>query len=282
MARRLRIGKHSFELGRRTLIMGVLNVTPDSFSGDGIYDDPRRAVSRAAEMIRDGADIIDIGGESTRPGSDPVGIEEELRRILPPVKSLLGENIPVSVDTYKTEVATKVLDLGADMINDVTGLRDSGVATAVAEHDAGVVIMHMKGKPKTMQDNPSYPNGVVVEIKDFLGSQIAKAEEAGIRSDGIIIDPGIGFGKTVDHNLEIIRNLSSFGELRKPILIGPSRKSFLGKLLNVPDNTRLGGTIAAVVVSILNGADIVRVHDVPECRRAVAVADAVSRGRMTS
>ncbi len=262
--------------------MGVLNVTPDSFSGDGIYDDPRRAASRAAEMIRDGADIIDIGGESTRPGSNPVGVEEELRRILPPLKSMLGENIPVSVDTYKTEVATKVLDLGADLINDVTGLRNSGMATVVAEHDAGVVIMHMKGEPKTMQDDPSYPNGVVEEIKNFLESQIAVAEEAGIRSDGIIIDPGIGFGKTVDHNLEIIRGLGSFGELQKPILIGPSRKSFLGKLLNVPDNTRLGGTIAAVVVSILNGVDIVRVHDVPECRRAVAVADAVSRGRMTS
>lgn len=282
MTRLLKIRNHSFELGGRTLIMGVLNVTPDSFSGDGVYDNAEKAVSRAAEMIQDGADLIDVGGESTRPGADPVNAEEELRRVLPPLKRLLEENILVSVDTYKPEVAGKVLDLGAGLINDVTGLRDPRMADVVADRGAGVVIMHMKGEPRTMQDNPSYPNGVVEEIKGFLKSQIAMAEEAGIRSDGIIIDPGIGFGKTVDHNLEILRSLGSFGELRKPILIGPSRKSFLGKLLNVPDNRRLGGTIAAVVVSILNGADIVRVHDVPECRRAVAVADAISRGRMTS
>ncbi len=282
MTRRLKIRNHSFELGGRTLIMGVLNVTPDSFSGDGVYDDAEKAVTRAAGMIQDGADLIDIGGESTRPGADPVSAEEELSRVLPPLKRLLEENILVSVDTYKPEVAGRVLDLGASLINDVTGLRDPRMADLVADHGAGVVIMHMKGEPRTMQDNPSYPNGVVEEVKGFLKSQIAMAEEAGIRSDGIIIDPGMGFGKTVDHNLEILRSLGSLGELRKPVLIGPSRKSFLGKLLNVPDNRRLGGTIAAVVVSILNGADIVRVHDVPECRRAVAVADAISRGRMTS
>lgn len=259
--------------------MGVLNVTPDSFSGDGVYEDVEKAVSGAAKMVRDGADLIDVGGESTRPGAEPVGVEEELRRVLPPLKRLLEEDVAVSVDTYKPEVAGRALDLGAGLINDVAGLRDPRMARVVADHDAGVVILHMKGEPRTMQESPSYPNGVVEEIRGFLKSQVAIAEEAGIRSDGIIIDPGIGFGKTVDHNLEILRNLGSFGDLAKPILVGPSRKSFLGKLLNAPDTGRLGGTIAAVVVSILNGADIVRVHDVAECRRAVAVADAISRGR---
>lgn len=262
--------------------MGVLNVTPDSFSGDGVYGDVEGAASRALGMVRDGADIIDIGGESTRPGAEPVGVEEELRRVLPPLKRLLEENIAVSVDTYKPEVAGRALDLGADMINDITGLRDPRMARVVADRGAGVVIMHMKGEPRTMQENPSYPNGVLEEIKSFLKLRIAAAEEAGIVSEGIIIDPGIGFGKTVDHNLEILRSLGSLRDLLKPILVGPSRKSFLGKLVGVPAAERVSGSIAAVVVSILNGADIVRVHDVAECRRAAAVADAISRRRTTS
>jgi dihydropteroate synthase len=177
-------------------------------------------------------------------------------------------------------VAAKVLGLGADLINDVTGLRDPRMARVVADHGAGVVIMHMKGEPRTMQEKPSYPNGVVNEIKGYLKMQIAAAEEAGIRSDGIIVDPGIGFGKTVDDNLEILRNLGSFRELSKPILVGPSRKSFVAKLLNEPDTDRLG-TVAAVVASIMNGADMVRVHDVAQCRRATTIADAISRGRAT-
>lgn len=255
--------------------MGVLNVTPDSFSGDGIYLDLDSAVSRATAMIRDGADLIDVGGESTRPGSDPIGVEEELRRILPTVRRLVKKNIPVSVDTYKPEVAGRVLEVGADLINDITGLRDARMAQVVADHGAGVVIMHMKGEPKTMQDNPTYPRGVIREVKDFMKSQIAVARDAGIGRESIIIDPGIGFGKSIGHNLEIIRNMALLKDLKMPILVGPSRKGFLGKLLASPVNQRVEGTLAAVVACVLNGADIVRVHDVRECARAIRVADAI-------
>lgn len=262
--------------------MGVLNVTPDSFSGDGVYGDMEKAISRASQMVRDGADIIDVGGESTRPGAQPVGVEEELKRVLPVVERLLKDGAVVSVDTYKPEVATQVLKRGAQVINDVTGLRNPKMASVIAESGAGVVIMHMKGEPRTMQKNPTYPNGVVEEIGGFLKSQIEAAEDAGVRGDGIIVDPGIGFGKTVDHNLEILRGLRSFGDLGKPVLVGPSRKSFLGKLVHDSEAERLSGTIAAVSMSVLNGADMVRVHDVAECRRAVAVADAILGRRIAS
>ena len=281
MQRRLLTRGRAFELGERTLIMGVLNVTPDSFSGDGVYGDVEKAVSRASQMIREGADIIDIGGESTRPRAEPVGAEEELKRVLPPLERLLKEDMTVSVDTYKPEVAAETLGLGAHIINDVTGLRDPRMASIIAEHRAGAVIMHMKGEPRTMQVNPSYPNGVVEEVKQFLKAKVAMARAAGIPDDGIVVDPGIGFGKTVDHNLEILRSLASLKELGKPILVGPSRKSFVGKLLGEEDTDR-SGTAAAVVASVMNGADIVRVHDVPQCRRAVAIADAISRGRKSA
>jgi dihydropteroate synthase len=274
----LRLRNHTFELGKKTLIMGVLNVTPDSFSGDGTYGDRDRAVSQAVKMAQTGADMIDVGGESTRPGSSPISAEVELRRVVPAVKRLVDRDIVVSVDTYKPTVARKVLDLGVDAINDITGLRNPRMAAAVAEHDAGVIIMHMKGEPKTMQEDPVYRNGVTKEVKNFLKSQIWKAQNAGIRSESIVIDPGIGFGKTVDHNLELIRNLGSLRDLDKPILVGPSRKGFLGRLLGLPAELRLEGTLAVVVASVMNGADIVRVHDVPECKRAVTVADAISRG----
>lgn len=281
MQRRLLVRKRTFELGERTLIMGVLNVTPDSFSGDGVYGDVEKAVSRAGQMIREGADIIDVGGESTRPGAQPVGVEEELKRVLPPLKRLLKENVAVSIDTYKPEVAAEALNLGAHIINDVTGLRDPRMAPIIADHGAGVIIMHMKGEPRTMQVSPSYPNGVVEEVRQFLKLQVAAAQAAGIRDEGIIVDPGIGFGKTADHNLEILRGLTSLRDLGKPILVGPSRKSFVEKLLGEPDTDRFG-TAAAVVVSVMNGADIVRVHDVLQCRRAAVVADAISRGRKIS
>lgn len=257
--------------------MGILNVTPDSFSGDGIYQDPDLAVSKAMRMIEDGADIIDVGGESSRPGSDPIGAEEELKRLTPVVGALVDQSIPVSVDTYKPDVARRVLELGVDLINDITGLRNPSMGRAVADYGAGVVIMHMKGVPKTMQINPTYQRSVIEEVKDFLKSQISVAQDAGIADDSIIIDPGIGFGKTAEHNSEIIARLRSLKELGIPILVGPSRKNFVGKLLDLPVDLRLESNLAAVAASVMNGADIIRVHEVPECRRMVRIIDPISR-----
>lgn len=277
MAKQLRLRKHSLELGKRTLIMGILNVTPDSFSEDGICEAPAKAVSHAIRMVEEGASIVDIGGESSRPGSESVNVKEELRRIVPVVRGLVERNVPISVDTYKPEVAREVLELGADMINDITGLTNPKLTGLIAEYKAGVVIMHMKGEPKTMQDNPVYERGVMEEVKDFLASRIALAKEASIDPASIVIDPGIGFGKTVNHNLEIIRKLASLKDLSKPVMVGPSRKSFIGKILDLPVSQRLEGTLAAIVVSVINGADIVRVHDVQECNRAIRITDAISR-----
>ena len=277
VAKKLKLRKTSIELGKRTLLMGILNITPDSFSGDGIYEDPRRAVERALRMVKEGASIVDVGGESTRPRSEPVNAKEELRRVIPVVKGLVERNVPIAVDTYKPEVAREVLKLGADIINDITGLKNPKMAGLIADYEAGVVIMHMKGEPKTMQDNPSYERDVMGEVRDFLASRIVAAEDAGINPESIIIDPGIGFGKTIDHNLEIIRNLASLKDLSKPIMVGPSRKSFIGKILDLPVGQRLEGTLATVVASIMNGADIVRVHDVQECDRAIRITDALIR-----
>lgn len=257
--------------------MGILNVTPDSFSGDGICEDPAKAVSRAVRMVKEGADIVDVGGESSRPGSQPINANEELKRVIPVVKGLVECNVPIAVDTYKPEVAREVLELGAEMINDITGLRNPKMARLVADYDAGVVIMHMKGEPKTMQDSPVYERSVMEEVKDFLASQVAVAKDAGIDSKSIVIDPGIGFGKTVNHNLEIMRNLASLKDLEEPVMVGPSRKSFIGKILDLPIDQRLEGTLASVVASIINGADIVRVHDVRECSRAIRITDAIRR-----
>jgi dihydropteroate synthase len=257
--------------------MGILNVTPDSFSGDGIYEDPAKAVSRAITMVKEGADIVDIGGESSRPGSEPLNAKEELMRVAPVVRGLVECDVPISIDTYKPEVAREVLELGANMINDITGLRDPQMAELIAGYKAGVIIMHMKGEPKTMQDNLVYERGLMEEVKDFLCSRIAMAKDAGIRTENIVVDPGIGFGKTLNHNLEIIRNLGSFKDLEQPVMISPSRKSFIGKILDLPADRRLEGTLAAVVASVINGADIVRVHDVQECSRAIKVADAICK-----
>lgn len=257
--------------------MGTLNVTPDSFSGDGIYEDPAKAVSRALRMVKEGADIVDVGGESSRPGSERINVNEDLKRVVPVVKSLVECDVPISVDTYKPEVAREVLELGAEMINDIKGLTNPKMARLVADYEAGVVIMHMKGEPKTMQDSPVYERSVIDEVKDFLASQVAVAKDAGIDSKGIVIDPGIGFGKTVNHNLEIIRNLASLKDLEEPVMVGPSRKSFIGKILDLPIDQRLEGTLATVVASIINGADIVRVHDVRECSRAIRITDATFR-----
>jgi len=277
VVKQLKLQNHSLELGKRTLIMGILNITPDSFSGDGIYEDPEKAVARALTMMKEGASIIDIGGESSRPGSQPVNAKEELGRVIPVVKSLVECNVPISVDTYKPEVAREVLKLGADMINDITGLTNPKMKGLIADYEAGVVIMHMKGEPKTMQNNPIYEHGVMEEVKDFLASQILMAEEAGIAPESIVIDPGIGFGKTIDHNLEIIRKLASLKDLSKPIMVGTSRKSFIGKILDLHVEQILEGTLATVVASVMNGADIVRVHDVPESNQALTITDTLFR-----
>jgi dihydropteroate synthase len=271
--------KFSFDFSQRTYIMGILNVTPDSFSDGGLYFDKHTAIERAYKMVEDGADIIDIGGESTRPGSESITIDEELRRTIPVIKALAKDiKVPLSIDTYKSEVAKRALDAGASMVNDISGLRfDPEMSKVVSEYKVPVVIMHIKGTPRNMQVNPVY-EALVPEIMDYLKEGIRIAIKAGIAEDKIIIDPGIGFGKTFDHNLEIIKNLYEFTFLEKPILIGPSRKAFIGKILgDVPVTERLEGTAAAIALSIVNGANIVRVHDVKEMVRVAKVADAIKR-----
>lgn len=258
---------------KQTVVMGILNVTPDSFSDGGRFLNPAVAVKHAQQMLADGADIVDVGGESTRPGSEPVTVKEELRRIVPVIKELIKQHIPVSIDTMKPEVADACLSVGASMLNDVTGLRNEKMLKVAAQYNVPTIIMHMLGVPKTMQSNPKYGN-VVEDIMKYLKQQAEKAKAAGISH--IIIDPGIGFGKTLEHNLKIINNLTKFRELGYPVCIGPSRKSFIGKLTNTENaNDRLEGTLAAVTACVLNGADIIRVHDVKECKRAVQVAEAM-------
>ena len=228
-------------------------------------------------MVKEGADIIDVGGESTRPGSDPISVDEELRRVLPVIEELSGQSeIPISIDTYKSAVAKKALEAGASIVNDITGLGfDPYLADVAAEYKASVIIMHMKGTPKTMQVDPQYDD-VVSDVKSFLEERVQFAEEHGLEQ--IIVDPGIGFGKRLEHNLEIIRRLSEFTELGYPVMVGPSRKSFIGMILNLPVDSRLEGTAAAAAVSILNGAHLIRVHDVLAMKRVSMVVDAVKRG----
>jgi len=259
----------------RTLIMGILNVTPDSFYDGGCYDKVELAVEQAKRMRSDGADIIDVGGESTRPGSKPVSAEEEIKRVKPVLELLVEEvDAPISIDTYKPTVAEKALSLGAHMINDVTGLSNPDMRRVAASYNAPVVIMHMKGTPRNMQDNPVYVD-VVSEIKIFLEERVSLALKDGVND--IIIDPGIGFGKTLEHNITILRRLQDFKSIGYPLLVGPSRKSFIGALTGLPVHDRLEGTLAAVSIAVMNGADIVRVHDVKACRRVIQVVDAVRR-----
>lgn len=267
----------SLDFSKKTHVMGILNVTPDSFSDGGLYFDESAAIKRAIQMVGYGADIIDIGGESTRPGSEPLTIEEELRRTIPVIEALSKEiKVPISIDTYKSEVAKKALDAGASMVNDISGLRfDPKMPGVVSAYKVPVVIMHIKGRPKDMQLNPVY-EALIPEVMDYLRIGIRIAIKSGISEDKIIIDPGIGFGKTFDHNLEIINNLREFTLLEKPILIGPSRKAFIGKILgDVSVTNRLEGTAATVAISIMNGANIVRAHDVKEMVRVAKVIDAI-------
>ncbi len=275
----LRAGPHIFDFSKRAYIMGILNVTPDSFSDGGLYLEPEKAVERALRMAGEGADIIDIGGESTRPGAAALSAEVEIGRTLPVIEAIKkGAQIPVSIDTCKAAVASAALDAGADIINDISAMRfDAAMPGLAARSGAPVILMHMKGTPADMQKNPRY-DALIPEILDYLRGSIRLAVDAGVEEEKIIIDPGIGFGKTMEHNLEILKNLESFTGLGKPVLVGPSRKAFIGHILGgAPPADRLEGTIAAATIAIMNGANILRVHDVKEVSKAARVADAIKR-----
>ncbi len=256
-------------------IMGIINLSPDSFYPDSWVPSVPDALKVAERMIETGADYLDIGAESSRPGAKPISEEEELAIVLPVISQLCQNfSIPVSVDTYKPGVAQKVLKEGASIINDITGLRYPEMAPIIAEYDAGVVIMHMRGSPENMQEDIHYED-CVGEIKQFLEQGIRTAESAGIASDRIWVDPGIGFGKAVEHNLEILANLDSFASLQKPILLGTSRKSFIGKILDLPVTERLEGSLATAVIGMVKGARILRVHDVRETYRTVKLVSEI-------
>lgn len=272
----IRIKDQELDCSARTLVMGVLNVTPDSFSDGGRFYDPVKAVQHGLKLARDGADIIDVGGESTRPGSEPISAQEEMRRVIPVIEALAHEvKVPISIDTYKSQVAARALEAGAAMVNDISAMRfDPLMATVVAEHGVPVVLMHMLGTPRDMQLDPKYGD-VVGEILDFLRARIEWAVSQGVAEDQIIVDPGIGFGKTLEHNLTLIKNLARFRVLGRPILLGTSRKSFIGKILGVGVDQREEGTAATVALGICNGANIVRVHDVARMVPVVRVTDAV-------
>lgn len=263
-------------VGRRTAVMGVVNVTPDSFSDGGAFGDPARAVDRCLELASEGADILDIGGESSRPGAVPVALSDELRRVLPVVSAVRGQlDIPISVDTYKSAVARAALEEGADVINDISAFRlDPGMPRVVAAYEAGVVLMHMRGVPENMQKMAPSPD-IIGEIKTQLEEALAVAYSHRIERDRIVLDPGIGFGKTVDDNLRILNRLSALAAFGFPIMVGTSRKSFLGRILDGDETGRMWGTASSVVVSIVRGAHIVRVHDVRQIRMVAAVADAI-------
>lgn len=269
------------EMGSRTLIMGILNVTPDSFSDGGAYPDADAAIEHAIEMERDGADIIDIGGESTRPGSDPISAAEEIERVVPVIRELSkAVSIPISIDTYKADVAAAALDAGALIVNDISGgTFDSNMPSLLVERRCPAIIMHIKGAPKEMQLKPEYKD-LMGEVFAYLRERTDALIAAGMDRQLLIIDPGFGFGKTAEHNLEILRRLRELKSLGYPILIGTSRKSTIGKILGgAPISERLEGTAATVAIAIANGADIVRVHDVKEMARVARMADAVVRSK---
>jgi len=258
-----------------TRIMGIINVTPDSFSGDGIENDSESAVKLALEMEKNGADMIDIGGESTRPGSEPVSEKEEKSRVLPVIENLANKlKIPISIDTMKPEVAQAAIEAGASIVNDITGLSDENMITLCSEKKVPVIIMHMKGTPKTMQDTPQYDD-VIGEIMRFLSDRRRNAIEGGIDEKQIAMDPGIGFGKRLEDNLEIIRRLAEFKTLGCPIALGVSRKSFIGKIIGLSVDQRLEGSLAAECIAAINGANIIRCHDVKETSLALKITAAI-------
>lgn len=284
------LGKNKLNLGRRPHIMGVINLTPDSFSGDGFYkhglvslaSNVSRVVEFAEKMVEDGADIIDVGGESSRPRARPVSVKEEIRRAIPAIKALSKKiKIPISIDTRKYEVAKAALENGASMLNDISALKNIKMAKLAARHKAAVVIMHMRGNPENMQKNIHY-DSMVEEIIEYLGLAIQRAKDNGIKAEKIIIDPGIGFGKTLSGNLQIIKRLREFKALGRPILIGVSRKSFIGKILKAEADERIFGTVSSCVLAVNNGAGIVRVHDVKQVKQALLMSQAISRPELFS
>jgi dihydropteroate synthase len=256
--------------------MGVVNVTPDSFFDGGLYFEPARAIERALQLAAEGADIVDIGGESSRPGAHPVSAREEKKRILPVIEVLREKkDVLISVDTTKAEVAEAAVAAGADIINDISAGRfDPQILRLAAESGSALILMHMKGTPKTMQAAPRYDD-VVGEVRSFLEERIAAAEAVGISRESLIIDPGIGFGKNLEHNLALLNNLGLLTELGRPVLVGISRKSFIGKILNLEPQDRLEGTVAAAVVSLMHGASILRIHDLKAVKRAVTVTESI-------
>lgn len=274
----LNLGEYRLPLGRRTYVMGILNVTPDSFSDGGCYLDPGRAVERGLEMIAQGADLIDVGGESTRPGAAPVPEEEELARVLPVIRRLAREaRVPLSIDTYKARVAEEAVDAGARLINDISAARfDPNMARLAARTGLPLVVMHMKGDPRTMQDAPWYQD-VGQEVAQFFQERIDALTAVGLAREQLLLDPGLGFGKRQEDNLRLLAELGRFRSFGLPLLVGPSRKSFLGQILGSPPQDRLEGTLAAVVVAMAQGADLVRVHDVQAIDRARRVVDALTR-----
>ncbi len=276
---KLKWDRWSLELGPRTLLMGVVNITPDSFSDSGRFYDSKKAIAHGLELVKAGADIIDIGGESTRPGAEPVSLDEELERIIPVIEGLNGQiNVPISVDTYKSEVAKEALKAGASMLNDISAGRfDPEMVRLAAKENVPLILMHMKGQPRTMQENPIYRN-LMAEVKSFLSEAADKAEKAGVAREMIIIDPGVGFGKTFDHNLVLLNRLEEFAALNRPLLVGPSRKAFLGQILGgAPPEERETATVAAAVLASYKGAHIIRVHKVEPSKEALAVVQAVRR-----
>ncbi len=262
----------------RTQVMGVLNVTPDSFSDGGRYFAPDVATRHGLDLVEEGADLLDVGGESTRPGSDPVSADEEWRRIGPVIRGVAAKvHVPISVDTMKPDVAAKALEAGASIVNDVSGLHDPAMIRLVARTRAGVVAMHMLGNPKTMQDHPQYRD-VVGEVRSFLEDRIRALESADVRSEAIAIDPGVGFGKTLDHNLALIANLHELATLGHPVVVGVSRKSFIERISGADTGDRLPGSLAAAALAVAHGAQVVRAHDVRATVQATRVADRIGRG----
>ncbi len=263
MVTRIPCGRFQLTSRKAPLIMGVVNVTPDSFSDGGLHLNPMHAIRHAEQLIAEGADLIDVGGESTRPGSQPVSVEEELHRVIPVIRALTKRvDVPISIDTSKAEVARQAIAAGASLVNDVTALRgDPQMAGVAARTNASVVLMHMRGTPQTMQQAPRYRD-VVREVKAFLVEAIRRAHAAGIAPAHILIDPGLGFGKTVTHNVLLMHHLKEFVQLGYPVVIGPSRKSFLGRILEAPVHERLAGTLACVAHALQHGVQMVRVHDV--------------------
>lgn len=268
-------GNHTLDLNR-PLVMGIVNVTPDSFSDGGQFSSTSLAIEHALKLVKEGADILDIGGESTRPNAEPVSLEEELRRVIPVIEGLAQRcKVPLSIDTYKPQVMRAAIAAGANMVNDVRGLQEPGAIEAVAASDAGVCLMHMPGTPKTMQNDPRYDD-VTAEVRNFLLERAAACEAAGIGRDRIMLDPGFGFGKRSEHNIALLRELESLCGLGYPVLVGLSRKSVLGQITGSDVAGRLPASLAAAVVAAMKGAAVVRVHDVKATKDALAVVAAIN------